>query len=74
MKLLLDTHIVIWWLAASPRLGKSAHTLIQENDCTVSVATFIESRFLALAEEVARKTSAFQHAFHANAGLMAEHG
>ena len=49
MKLLLDTHIVIWWLAASPRLGKSAHTLTQENDCTVSVATFIESRFLALA-------------------------
>ena len=49
MRLLLDTHIAIWWLSASPRLGKHAQAMIQENECTVSAATFIESRFLALA-------------------------
>ncbi len=49
MKLLLDTHIAIWWLAGSPRLGARSRGLIQESDCAVSAATLIETRFLALA-------------------------
>ena len=48
MRLLLDTHIVVWWLAGSARLGKRARTLIEENDCAVSAATLIETRFIAL--------------------------
>ncbi len=49
MRLLLDTHIAIWWLAGSARLGKAARSLIEDNDCAVSAATLIETRFLALA-------------------------
>ena len=47
MRLLLDTHIVLWWLAASLRLGKPARVLIESHDCAISVATLIESRLLA---------------------------
>ena len=49
MRLLLDTHIAIWWLAGSARLGKPAHMLIEGGDCAVSAATLIETRFLSLA-------------------------
>lgn len=49
MRLLLDTHIAIWWLAGSARLGKNARMLIEESDCAVSTATLIETRFLSLA-------------------------
>ena len=49
MRLLLDTHIAIWWLAGSPRLGTRSRVLIQDSDCAVSAATLIETRFLALA-------------------------
>ena len=49
MRLLLDTHIAIWWLAGSPRLGLRSRALIQDGDCAVSAVTLIETRFLALA-------------------------
>ncbi len=49
MRLLLDTHIAIWWLAGSARLGVRSRELIQENDCAVSATSLIETRFLALA-------------------------
>lgn len=40
MSLLLDTHVVIWWLASDPRLSLSARQLIQEGDAVfVSVAS-----------------------------------
>ena len=48
MKLLLDTHMAVWWLAGSARLGKRARALIEENDCAVSAASLIETRFIAL--------------------------
>ena len=48
MRLLLDTHMVVWWLAGSVRLGKRARTLIEESDCAVSAASLIETRFIAL--------------------------
>jgi PIN domain nuclease of toxin-antitoxin system len=46
---LLDTHLVLWWLAGSRRLGSKARRLIERNDCAASVATLIESRLLAKA-------------------------
>ncbi len=40
MRLLLDTHIVLWWFADSPRLAKRSRTLIARNaEVVVSAAT-----------------------------------
>jgi PIN domain nuclease of toxin-antitoxin system len=32
LRLLLDTHVVIWWFAGSPRLGKAAREIIMAPD------------------------------------------
>ncbi|WP_456380918.1 type II toxin-antitoxin system VapC family toxin [Hydrogenimonas sp.] len=44
MKLLLDTHVLIWWLYDDPRLAKHHRDLIMETDNTifVSAASFWE--------------------------------
>ena len=44
MRLLLDTHIVLWALADSPRLSKKARELLTdpENECWVSSASVWE--------------------------------
>ena len=44
MRLLLDTHVVLWALADSPRLSKSARQLLadSENECWVSSASVWE--------------------------------
>ncbi len=44
MKLLLDTHILLWWAAGDRKLSKSIRDRItsQENDVSVSAATFWE--------------------------------
>ena len=44
MKLLLDTHIVLWWLRDDPRLGHRTKALIAEAqaEILVSVASFWE--------------------------------
>lgn len=40
MRLLLDTHVVLWWLAADPRLGDDVKDLIRtEPDVFVSPVT-----------------------------------
>ena len=40
MRLLLDTHIVLWWLSDSPRLAKRSKKLIARNaEVFVSAAT-----------------------------------
>lgn len=41
MKLLLDTHAFLWWVAASPALGRRARSAIRNgrNECFVSVAS-----------------------------------
>jgi PIN domain nuclease of toxin-antitoxin system len=35
MKLLLDTHVFLWWDEASPRLSKRAHSLISDPENTL---------------------------------------
>ncbi len=44
MKLLLDTHTLLWWLSDDSRLGSRTRMLIADpgNDILVSVATFWE--------------------------------
>ena len=44
MRLLLDTHALLWWLADDPRLGPRARTLIADpgNDILVSAASLWE--------------------------------
>jgi PIN domain nuclease of toxin-antitoxin system len=44
VRLLLDTHALLWWLADDPRLGPAAHRLIEEpgNDVLVSTASLWE--------------------------------
>ena len=48
MRLLLDTHFVIWWLGASSKLGAATRQLIERSDCAVSVASLIEVRMLVI--------------------------
>ena len=44
MRLLLDTHIILWWLAGSRELGQRARALITASDAdlAVSVASWWE--------------------------------
>lgn len=44
MKLLLDTHTILWWLAGSERLSSTARAAIAENaaECLVSAASIWE--------------------------------
>ena len=44
MRLLLDTHILLWWLADDPRLPRAAETIIGDaaNAVHVSAASFWE--------------------------------
>ena len=44
MKLLLDTHVFLWWIEGNTRLSTKAGTLIADPDCDVfvSVATVWE--------------------------------
>ena len=38
MKLLLDTHVVLWWLQDDLRLGAGARSIIADTDTTVLVS------------------------------------
>ena len=44
MKLLLDTHVMLWWLTDNPRLGPRTRAVIAEGraELLVSVASFWE--------------------------------
>lgn len=46
MRLLLDTHVLLWWLSDSPRLTDTMRSLIrsEENELYVSMATLWEIR------------------------------
>ena len=39
MRLLLDTHLLLWWLANSRAIGKEAKALIADPDNTIFVST-----------------------------------
>lgn len=41
-RVLLDTHLVLWWLAGDRRLGAAARRLIETSACAVSVVTLAE--------------------------------
>ena len=41
-RLLLDTHLVLWWVASDRRLGAPSRRLIETSACCVSVITLAE--------------------------------
>ncbi|MDD5389077.1 MAG: type II toxin-antitoxin system VapC family toxin [Gallionellaceae bacterium] len=41
-RLLLDTHVALWWLTGHPRLDADAQTLIAESLCSVSAVSIWE--------------------------------
>ena len=50
MRLLLDAHVLLWWLSSSPRLSKNARNAIEECTVTcVSAATVWEIAIKAAA-------------------------
>ena len=40
--LLLDSHVLLWWLTEPKRLSRRAHALIERGDAVVSVVTLWE--------------------------------
>jgi PIN domain nuclease of toxin-antitoxin system len=42
MRLLLDSHVFLWWIGDDPRLGPGARELIQSSDLWFSVASYWE--------------------------------
>jgi PIN domain nuclease of toxin-antitoxin system len=42
MRLLLDTHVVLWWLSGHKRLNVDHRNLIEHADCHVSAASIWE--------------------------------
>ena len=44
MRVLLDTHALLWWLAGDPRIERKAHDLIADpaHDILVSIASLWE--------------------------------
>jgi len=40
--LLLDTHVVLWWFAANPRLSLAARAEIASGECWLSACSFWE--------------------------------
>lgn len=41
-RLLLDTHVVYWWLRGDRKLGTKTRSLIDRHECSVSVVTLLE--------------------------------
>ncbi|MDO9224886.1 MAG: type II toxin-antitoxin system VapC family toxin [Pseudomonadota bacterium] len=41
-RLLLDTHVALWWLTGNPRLDHATQELIAESDCSISTASVWE--------------------------------
>lgn len=56
-RLLLDTHVALWWLTDDRKLHANARRLIAANDCSVSVASLIELRMKGAAGKLPRDTS-----------------
>jgi PIN domain nuclease of toxin-antitoxin system len=42
VRLLLDSHIVVWWWAGDPKLHEESRRMITTSECAVSVVTYWE--------------------------------
>lgn len=60
MKLLLDTHVLLWWLRDDPRLGARGRALIADprNEVLVSIASFWEIAIKSRLGKIAERGSA----------------
>ena len=48
-RVLLDTHLMLWWLASDRRLGAATCRLIETSACAVSVVSLVEIAMKAAA-------------------------
>lgn len=66
MKLLLDTHALLWWLADDSQLGRKARELVEDpgNDVLVSMVSLweisVKTRIGKLEADIAEITNAVQ--------------
>lgn len=67
MKLLLDTHVLLWWLADDRELGRQARKLVEDpaNDVLVSMVSLweiaVKTRVGKLRADVREIAEAIQH-------------
>jgi PIN domain nuclease of toxin-antitoxin system len=77
MRVLLDTHLLLWSLAQPERLPKAARTLIEESDVVVSAASIWEISIKAslgkLDAEPGRVLAAVEPAGFSLLGISGEH-
>ena len=79
MKLLLNTHALLWWLADDDRLGPWARGLIEDpgNDVLVSVASLwevvVKARVGKLEADIEEVVGAVEREGFALLGIGAEH-
>lgn len=79
MKLLLDTHALLWWLADDGRLGPRARDLIEDpaNDILVSVASLweivVKRRVGKLEADIGEVAAAFEREGFALLGIGTAH-
>jgi PIN domain nuclease of toxin-antitoxin system len=67
VRLLLDTHVVLWWLAGHPRLDADGRDLVARSKCHVSAASVWE---VALKYRLGKLPVAPSDLIH----LLGEHG
>ena len=79
MKLLLDTHALLWWLADDDRLGRQAREVIEDpaNDILVSVVSLweivVKRRIGKLRADTKEVLDAVQQAGFARLDISAAH-
>lgn len=79
MKLLLDTHAVLWWLDDDPRLGPEARDLIADpgHDVLVSVVSLwemvVKLRVGKLKADIGRVTASIEQAGFVLVGIAPKH-
>ena len=68
MKLLLDSHSLLWWLLDDPRLSQIARTAIadEQNQALASVVSFYELRFKAGRGRLPINSESLDAALHAS--------
>ena len=74
MRLLLDTHILLWWLSDDPKLAKNARDIIAnpENDVLVSPASAWEISFKAALGRLEIELDELEEAIVKNGPVIAD--
>lgn len=79
MRLLLDTHAMLWWIGGNPRLGPAARGMIEDaaNEVLVSVASLweavVKQRVGKLEADLAHLVAALEESGFATLGITMRH-